>query len=187
MSSLGIRALKKEEEAIWLDFVSSVFEKTGRDYFERHINNDPDKEYFNHVFVCVAPQTDNITEISQIFGTLRVFQRAMYMGNKKIAVGGIGEVSVSKLHRRKGIATLLLQRAIEHMKQGNPECIGDNDSIYSTLHTGEAAPLYKSVGYSSVPLSYSIIEKFDKKICDEFIIEEASFSVDEISVINYRN
>jgi len=157
-----VRSLNVSEEDVWLDFVSSVFIDTPRDYFYRHIHNDPDQQVHQHIFVALEDGNTLITQTSQILGTLRVFQRSFLHYNDIQPMGGIGEVSVSPSHRRKGIATKLLHKAIQHMKEGNPKPISAPESkmpfIWSSLHTGEAAPLYRTVGYQSMPLSFSTIE-----------------------------
>jgi ribosomal protein S18 acetylase RimI-like enzyme len=156
-----IRQLSASELGVWLDFVSSVFVNTPRDYFKRHIENDPDTAPHTHILVAVEdPSVGKVAplELQQIMGTLRIFQRVLIHSGQRISVGGIGEVSVSPRHQRKGIATLLLKEARAHMAEGNPSPIPGTDLVLSTLHTGEAAPLYRSVGYESIPLSYSQLQ-----------------------------
>jgi len=170
-----IRCLHESEKDVWLDFVSSVFQRTPRDYFQRHIENDPDNDIYSRIFVVVEYENKKIEEISDIMGTLRVFKRALLYKSESITFGGIGEVSVSSFHRRKGIATSLLQKAISVMNES---------SIYwSSLHTGEAAPLYKSVGYQSVTKFSSTISNFTiLNENNEYTCCITSFSSDEINV-----
>ena len=170
-----IRCLNEGEKDVWLDFVSSVFQRTPRDYFQRHLENDPDSDIYSRIFVAVEDENKTIENISDIMGTLRVFKRSLLYKSESITFGGIGEVSVSSIHRRKGIATSLLQKAISVMNESS--------FYWSSLHTGEAAPLYKSVGYQRVPKFSSTISNFIiSSDNNEYSCCTTSFSSDEINV-----
>lgn len=56
----------------WLSFVSQVFAKTGRQYFERHLANDP-WQPFENVFIIR-------NEHAQIIGSIRLMNRSMQIG-----------------------------------------------------------------------------------------------------------
>ena len=72
-----IRCLNEGEKDVWLDFVSSVFQRTPRDYFQRHLENDPDSDIYSRIFVAVEDENKTIEDISAIMGTLRVFKRSL--------------------------------------------------------------------------------------------------------------
>jgi predicted acetyltransferase len=75
------------------------------------------------------------TEKNQIASTVRVFLRQMKIGEYLFKMGGIGEVSTKEAYRHQGLATKLLHCALEYMNQLEIEI--------SSLHTSEAAPLYR--------------------------------------------
>ena len=156
---MRIRSLEEGEKEQWLDFVAKVFTNTPRAYFQRHMENDSDPRMFSHIFVALAEEEADGTSLS-IAGTLRLFPRAMYHQGRMIDMVGVGEVSVDPLHRRQGIASQLLTHALSYMRSHASEfhlsgC--ESDMLLSSLHTGEAAPLYRSVGFQSVALARSVV------------------------------
>lgn len=107
---LELRSLKSIELESWFDHCALVFYKTPRDYFVNHFYNDPWKD-INSIFVAV--------ENGKILSTLKVFKREIYLNQKTIRMGGIGEVSTIAEARRKGLSSQLLRIAIEYMKNEN--------------------------------------------------------------------
>eukprot|EP01102_Stenamoeba_stenopodia_P018301 TRINITY_DN6688_c0_g1_i2.p1 TRINITY_DN6688_c0_g1~~TRINITY_DN6688_c0_g1_i2.p1 ORF type:complete len:375 (-),score=72.34 TRINITY_DN6688_c0_g1_i2:133-1257(-) len=128
-----------EEVEKWLDFVFEVFPSTGREYFARHLREDPRTDYD---FIFVLYQQDTIVS------TVRVFLRKVYLDRQVYNVGGIGEVSTKASFRGAGLASRLLKRTFEEMPK--------KEMFLSTLHAGgKAMPMYERLGYKSYPRTIS--------------------------------
>ncbi|KAK4533665.1 hypothetical protein CCYA_CCYA18G4547 [Cyanidiococcus yangmingshanensis] len=144
MSAYRVRSLDRSEVDSWLDFVHGVFaEAKGaiappRSYFERHIENDPGAIDSISENVIVA-----VDEQNRFIGTLRLFRRRLYLNDSVTSAGGIGEVCVRSDHRRRGVATLLLEHAVERLSNAGVEL--------SFLHTSTSESIYRSMGWVSVP------------------------------------
>lgn len=104
-----IRSLQKSELENWYDHLAATFSAKGtpREYFIRHVENDP---YFDIQGIQV------VTENGKIASSCRVFLRKIYIHNKQVVVGGLGEVSTQPQCQGKGYAKLCLQRGIAYMQ-----------------------------------------------------------------------
>jgi len=134
---LEFRTLQTEELTQWFCFVASVFniQNIDIDYFVRHWQHDPHKA-INGIFVCVSDK--------KIVSTVRVFHRSIYVNGRELKMGGIGEVSTAPEYRRKGIASKLLQMAIDYMEK--------NDMVVSVLFGNQS--IYHTLGWQ--PILYSV-------------------------------
>ena len=110
-------------------------------------------------------------------GTLRVFKRKIIWGNNVYYSSGIGEVSVISSERGKKIATKLLNISSFLIENStfplfeNEDVVNDQSLILSTLHTGEQAPLYKSIGYKMILrklVVINIVDLLQSPILDSF-------------------
>lgn len=133
------RSLKEEELDQWFDHCATVFTKTPREYFVRHWEHDPTRD-IGGIKVAIYN--------GSIISTVRVFLRKAYLNGESVLVGGIGEVSTRPEYRRQGLASKLLQAAIQFMQE--------KGVIISMLHTGSAAPLYASKGWKSTDFAFRI-------------------------------
>jgi len=126
---------RKEE---WLQHVTQVFSNTPRAYFERHLDNDPNAK-LEDALIAIDKKT------GKIISTVRIVVRKMNLFNQNkrhvVSFGGIAEVSTKPEYRGKKLASKLLEKAKEVMKE--------KGLLVSGLHTGEAVPLYHNVGWRS--------------------------------------
>jgi predicted GNAT family N-acyltransferase len=93
-------------------------------------------------------------EAEEIVSSVRIFKRKLSTGSADecINAGGIGEVCTSMHHRKRGLAKVLLNNAIDAMeKEEGMDC--------SLLHAAPAfVPVYQKVGYECVRSSWSLVE-----------------------------
>jgi GNAT superfamily N-acetyltransferase len=149
------RTLDESELEHWFDHCATVFaKKTVREYFVRHWNCDPERD-IKGIFVAVDTSQNN-----QIAATVRIFFRKMKIGGYEFKMGGIGEVSTKEAYRHQGLATKLLNLALEYMNE--------RDIEISSLHTSEAAPLYRKCGFESIP-RYFYLQYIDPKLSPDFV------------------
>jgi ribosomal protein S18 acetylase RimI-like enzyme len=135
------RSLESQELDDWFNFVTFVFQ-IPKQYFMNHYYNDPTSTV-RSIFVAVDNQTN------AIIGSVRVFERYLYLKNQIVKVEAIGEVATHPDHRKKGIASTLLRKAVQYMSE--------YDYVLSALHTtcvGTAGVLYKNLGWNGVNLDY---------------------------------
>lgn len=81
-------------------------------------------------------------EDDELVGSVRNFTRKIYCCSHEVRTCGIGEVATHENFRRKGIASLLLEKSISYML--------DNQFALSILHTGNASKLYEGLGWKPV-------------------------------------
>lgn len=127
------RTLRAQEIEAWYDHCDAVFVNEARAYFVRHYEMDPEAD-LDLIFVAVDGET--------IAGTVRVFNRRVWMHGQIVPMGGIGEVSVKPAYRKRGIATTLLRIATDAM------C--ERGMVVSILFGNE--PLYYAEGWRFVDL-----------------------------------
>eukprot|EP01091_Cochliopodium_minus_P021070 TRINITY_DN9482_c0_g1_i1.p1 TRINITY_DN9482_c0_g1~~TRINITY_DN9482_c0_g1_i1.p1 ORF type:complete len:335 (+),score=87.61 TRINITY_DN9482_c0_g1_i1:48-1052(+) len=131
----------------WLEMVTEVFSETPLKYFENHLDNDPNAK-IEDAIVAIHRETEKIAS------SVRLIKRKinLYHDNKtfNLSFGGIAEVSTRINHRKKGLASKILKRMIEIMKE--------NKIIVSGLMTGSQAPFYEKLGWISIAMEYSSIE-----------------------------
>lgn len=131
------RNLKREELESWYDLTGEVFAQTGREYFVRHIMNDP-WPVLESVFVA--------EDDGKLAATVRVFHRRVYLNGKAFRMGGIGEVSTRPEYRKQGLSSKLLEMAVAYME--------NNGFDMSFLFTG-VNPHYAKQGYMDVPVEFA--------------------------------
>jgi predicted GNAT family N-acyltransferase len=151
-----LRGLKNDNELKkWTKFCSNVFSyklnPPPEEYFYRHYVNDPNNSNNSgHSLVRVAFDNRN-----QIVASCRIFLRTISTGRRQeeevlnLNCGGIGEVCTDINHRRRGLSTILLEIAIQIMKERKNLHIS---SLHASL---QFFPLYKSLGYISTCTSSS--------------------------------
>ncbi|KAJ3289299.1 hypothetical protein HK104_007551 [Borealophlyctis nickersoniae] len=69
--------------------------------------------------------------------------------NSTVSCGAVGDVGTHPSHGRRGLAKSLMALAEEYMRT--------HDIPVSMLHTGSAAPLYKSLGYETLPVRSTLL------------------------------
>ncbi|KAL9643046.1 hypothetical protein ABK040_003847 [Willaertia magna] len=146
--------LPLEKLSEWFDFLYEVFKEKGtsKQYFINHHENDPNP---NSIFIAGIDinnddKIDNQhnSEIN-IIGTVKVFHRNIFVNNKEkniitiVMCGGIGEVSTKKEFRGKGIASNLLKKSIQYMKENNFKL--------SALHASKLySNFYSNLGWKTI-------------------------------------
>jgi predicted GNAT family N-acyltransferase len=148
MSQYRVRSLGKDELESWLDFVHKVFAEAkgpkapARSYFRRHIDNDPEAAQNLSDDILVA-----VDERGELIGTLRLFRRRVYVHRSIVSSSGVGEVCVRSDHRRRGVASQMLQEALRRMQAAKVEL--------SFLHTSSSESIYRSLGWVSIPQRFA--------------------------------
>ena len=94
----------------------------------------------------------------EIASSVRVVPRRLHMGvGKVLGCGGIGDVSTRKAHRGKGLAKILLRRAVEAMRTANAAARKMRGLLVdvSSLHSSRFAWFYAKLGWVAIPLRYA--------------------------------
>ena len=197
---ITVRGLEIVEIPTWAQFCAACFSHKKPNpppssYFQRHFDNDPNKEV-SLIRVAVkkhqrndAPETNCEDGNPNLVSSVRVFLRKLSTGEamkesggKLRNAGGIGEVCTLSQYRRQGIASRLLKDAVMQMGARNLDC--------SLLHVSNPAlqAVYKKQGYASVCTSWSNIpmrisfpsqEEFNDDY--KYFIQIATFEEDQVT------
>ncbi|HEX3074135.1 MAG TPA: GNAT family N-acetyltransferase [Ignavibacteriales bacterium] len=161
-----IRGLKKPSELKKLySFYPKVFKKTPLDFFVRRIENDP---YLQLGDIRIAEENNEIAS------SITVVRRKMYWGSENISFGGIGNVSSLPEKRGTGIASAVMNDAIEYMK--------GMDLNVSILFTG-INPFYEKFRFVTVPAHIMRFEML-KKYESEYTVRNFSYAdLEKVSAI----
>lgn len=100
-----IRTIARHERDAVLDLLAAWFDD--RAFFQRYFENDP---AFRDDLCLVAE------EGGRLVSTLQIFPKTIRINGASLRLGGIGNVFTAASHRRRGIASLLLHRAIAIME-----------------------------------------------------------------------
>ncbi|MEZ0536451.1 GNAT family N-acetyltransferase [Caldicellulosiruptoraceae bacterium PP1] len=165
------RTLNPNEFNQWLDHCVYVFNEgkyseSFRYYFKNHFINDPYAD-FDSIFVAMDGE--------EIAATVRLFYRDIYLNGKKIKTGGIGEVSTKPQYRGMGLATNLLNMAINKMEEKSINV----SLLFASRHT-----FYNMFDYQLIETPINIVEvNKDQKIFD-IQIRDTEFSWDLKDIMN---
>ncbi len=93
-----VRGCTSEKELLEVvDLLDRAFPNTPREYFERHILNDP----------TLKPEHTRVVEFKgSIISSVQVFPRVMNLGAADAQFGGIGNVATDPAQRRGGLASV---------------------------------------------------------------------------------
>ena len=80
---------------------------------------------------------------SSIVGTLELFKRKISFAGKEIMLGGMGGVCVTESMRRQGIATQMLRKGLEILKEKECDIACLNVDLKKDMHK-----LYEKVGFT---------------------------------------
>jgi predicted N-acetyltransferase YhbS len=142
-----IRGLETSGELQKLySFYPKVFKKTPLDFFIRRIENDP---YLQLGDIRIAEEDGGIAS------SVTVVRRTMYWGGESVPFGGIGNVSSLPEKRGTGMASAVMNDALDHIKK-----IGLNVSI---LFTG-INPFYEKFRFVIVPariMRFKMLKKYE--------------------------
>jgi len=140
------------------------FKHSPRDYFKPYVEKNP--TYNNENFFI-------ITHNKKIVSSIQVFLWDTYFNNKKVLLGGIGQVATLPQFRGNGLAGKLLKETIKYMKK--------NGVSYSLLFAGPV-PLYEKYGWKELPINSYISEVNPQATAN---IKTDGFSVKKYS-LKYR-
>lgn len=132
-------------EMLWRSF-EYHFKHSPRDYFKPFVEKNP--FYKNENFFIVKYN-------ERIVSSIQVFLLDVYFKNKKLLIGGIGQVATLPEFRGKGLAGVLLKEAIKYMKKSNVD--------YSLLFAGPV-PLYEKYGWKEIPVKSFVADVKQKKL-----------------------
>jgi predicted acetyltransferase len=124
--------LSGEELRAVVDLLDRAFEKTPREYFERHVLRDA---------TLSLEDTRVLLRDGEIVSSVQIYPRTMWVENRKIRFGGIGNVGTEPEARKQGLASLLMRDALERMRErGYP----------LSVLTTDINPYYEKFGYRTV-------------------------------------
>ena len=130
-----IRPIRESELDELLDLLCAVHNPRGRERYRGYIEGDPTWSPSHTPVVVVG---------SRIVSTLRIWDRRVHVGATPVRMGGIGGVTTHPDYRERGIATRLMERAAEYMR--------DDAYDLGLLFTGIPARFYRRLGWCCVPL-----------------------------------
>lgn len=133
--TMDFRAIKPFELETWTDLCGVAF-KQGPTEFYNNFVNDPYADYDGIFVAC---------DDGKMVSSVRVLTRQIYIDGQPVNMGGIGEVCTLEAYRLKGLSTILLNMAVEYMKQ-------HNQSV-SLLYTGSNYH-YARCGWFTFPQRY---------------------------------
>ena len=130
MAGIELRTLQPVERSAFLDLMEVAFSE--RDLFARYLE------------VGLVGPDDTLVALdgTRLVSSVQIFDKRIRLGRAVAGVGGIGSVATHPEYERRGLATLLLRRAIEEM-QRRGHCL-------SLLFTGRLS-FYDRLGWESVP------------------------------------
>jgi len=105
MPNYELTSLPEQLLEEWYLHCGTIF-PVGVEYFRRHYVRDP-RSRLDGIFI--------VRSGGWIVSTVRVFDRDVYLGGRKVGMGGIGEVSTHPDHREQGLSSRLLQSAVDYM------------------------------------------------------------------------
>lgn len=106
-----------------------------RELFERYMDFDPE---FSYGDVLLALEGGGAP-----VACVQVFSKTIRLRGRAVRLGGIGSVATRASQRGSGLATDLLERALEQMRA--------RDMAISLLFAAPVAPLYERLGWRKIP------------------------------------
>lgn len=108
-SHLELRGCKTNEELhAVVELCDAAFDKTAKEYFERHLFNDT---------TLSLDDTRILLKDGVIVSSVQVFPRTIYIGGKRVLMGGIGNVATLPSERKKGHAEKVLRDSMDYVKR----------------------------------------------------------------------
>ena len=143
--SIVVRGARYEDEAEVTAMTAEGFDAEDHDWFRRACDADP--------WHC--PELHRICEVDgRIVSAARVVRRWIRYGHSVLELGGIGDVTTLREHRGKGYGTMVVQDAIEWMREHRFD--------FSLLFTG-IRDFYRRLGYECL-----------ESRCDVFQLDDAA-------------
>ncbi len=122
---------RQELQAV-VELCDEAFDDTAREYFERHMFKDG---------TISQEDTRVLVRGGKIVSSVQVFPRTIYIGEKKVRMGGIGNVATLPSERKRGYAELVIRDAMEYMRRK-----GFQVSLLTTTING----YYKRFGFQTL-------------------------------------
>lgn len=132
--TIELRPVRVNELEAWYRHCQEVFNDAEQGHFQKHFENDPEADA-SLIFVAMDGE--------EIVSTVRLFKRRVWIQGRAVSMGGIGEVSTKPAYRGRGLASRLLEMAIDAMSA--------QDMPVSILFGDE--PLYEKAGWRFCPIS----------------------------------
>src|SRR5262249_4183513 len=124
--------MKRAERESVLDLLEHAFGI--RELFERYMDFDPEFSY-GDVLLAVEDRVP--------VACVQVFSKTIRLRGRTVRLGGIGSVATHASQRGSGLATDLLERALERMRA--------RAMAISLLFAAPVAPLYERLGWRRIP------------------------------------
>lgn len=149
MSAYCGACLAAEREA-WLDLLALAFAAKGtpRAFFEAHADNDP-------TFDIADVRVLRDSSTSALLATCRIYRRQIQLFGKAVDVAYIGDVATHPEHRRRGLAALVLDNAMQFCETAGLELAVLHASVAGT------AEYYGRRGFFACPVK-SVVYSLDK-------------------------
>jgi len=143
-----IRGCANREELLQVvDLLDRAFDKTPREYFERHVLQDP----------TLSPEDTRILlHDGRIVSSVQIFPRVMQIAGASVPFGGIGNVATDPSERNSGFASMVMHEAIARMQHRFP----------TSMLTTTINPYYERFGYRTVVRELGIIDPIRGSMSD---------------------
>jgi len=133
LGTVDYRTLRDGEREEFLDLMDAAFVDEERAHFARYLDHDP---LLGHEDTLVA------TDDGRIVAAVQIFTRTIRLRGEPVLLGGIGSVGTHPEFERRGLATSLLRRAIDEMRQ--------RGMLLSLLFSGRTS-FYQRLGWVQIP------------------------------------
>ncbi len=131
MQDLAIRTMRAEEREGFLDLLEVAFDE-----------RDAVAAYLDAHSLLGADDTWLTLDGAQPVSSLQIFEKQIRLRNQVVKIGGIGSVATHPDYEHRGIATRLLERAIEEMRS--------RGYLLSLLFTGRTS-FYERLDWVKIP------------------------------------
>ena len=128
------RCLQENELEAWFSHCQSIFQLEDPLYFQKHYRLDPAADA-TLIFVALHE--------GEIVSSVRVFDRTVWIRGQAVHCGGVGEVSTQPAFQRQGLASALLQMALDEMVRRHMQV---------SILFGKR-PFYRHMGWHPVPVA----------------------------------
>jgi len=186
---IEFRSLRQDELAAWFDHCTAVFSGKTNDLitqklFIDHYYNDPNKDVEGILVAC---------EDGKIVSTVKVIYRKAYFFHREISLGGISEVSTRPDYQGQGLATRLLNAAIQQMSDRhiNLSMLRGTSGIYGKLgfvkamtyskiarvtgNNGQAFTMRPANLESDIPVLKAIYTEYSRKLSGAFARDDERY------------
>jgi predicted acetyltransferase len=111
-------------------------------------------------------------------GRVKLYKRTIKLNNNPVVIGGIGGVWTKKANRKQGIATTLLKKAMEILKEDNL------DVAFLSTYIKRHGPMFGKLGFQVLGRRYTFIGKSGRCYFEENGMIAPLNSLDKFYVVN---